>query len=155
MKAVARLVGLSDAGEGLPIASLGEPAQQLRVELASSASAVMVDVDIDTGLGRPLEGGQALQRLPIRKTDDLIIPLEDEQFVCGAKHIDARSHFGNGRDVDFPTDRCGLHKGAVDRQGPRRHPVLMPDARHYRLLPCHHFPTDGPAAVSGMRVDAI
>jgi hypothetical protein len=67
MKAVARLVGFSDAGEGLPIASLGEPAQQLRVELASSASAVMVDVDIDTGLGRPLEGSQALQRCPYAK----------------------------------------------------------------------------------------
>jgi hypothetical protein len=44
----------------------------------------MVDVDIGTSLGRPLEGSQALQRLPIRKTDDLIIPLEDEQFVGGA-----------------------------------------------------------------------
>jgi hypothetical protein len=79
--AVARLVGLSDAGEGLPIASLGEPAQQLRVELASSARAVMVDVDIDTSLGRPLEGSQARQRLPIRKTDDMVISLEDKPFV--------------------------------------------------------------------------
>jgi hypothetical protein len=97
-------------------APLGEPSQQLRVELASSASAVMVDVDIDTGLGRPLEGSQALQRLPTRKTDALIISLEDEPFVGGAKPIDARSHVGNGRDVDFPTDRCGLDIGAVDRQ---------------------------------------
>jgi hypothetical protein len=61
---------------------------------------MMVDVDIDTGLGRPLEGGQALQWLPIRKADDLIISLEDEPFVGGTKPIDARSHFGNGRDVD-------------------------------------------------------
>ena len=67
MKAVAGLVGLGDTGEGLPVAALGEPAQQLRVELASSAGAVMVDVDIDTGLSRPLEGGQALQWLPIAK----------------------------------------------------------------------------------------
>jgi hypothetical protein len=50
---------LGDAGEGLPVAPLGEPAQQLRVELASSAGAVMVDVDIDTGLSPRLEGGQA------------------------------------------------------------------------------------------------
>ena len=27
-----------------------------------------------------------------------------------------RSHVGNGRDVDFPTDRGGLDIGAVDRQ---------------------------------------
>jgi len=37
---------LGDAGEGLPGAPLGDPAQQLRVELASSAGAVMGDVDI-------------------------------------------------------------------------------------------------------------
>jgi len=37
---------LGDAGEGLSVAPLGEPAQQLRVELASSAGAVMGDVDI-------------------------------------------------------------------------------------------------------------
>jgi hypothetical protein len=93
MKAFARLVGLSDAGEGLPTASLGEPAQQLRVDLASSASAVMVEDDIDTSLGRPLEGSQALQRLPICKTDDLIVSLEDEQFVerhACRRHIVAR-----------------------------------------------------------------
>jgi hypothetical protein len=98
-------------------ATLGEPAQQLRVELASSASAVMVDVDIETGLRRPLEGSQALQRLAtLGKTDDLVISLEDEPFVGGAKPIDARSHLTNGRDVDFPIDRCGLDIGAVDRQ---------------------------------------
>jgi hypothetical protein len=35
---------LGDAGEGLPVASLGEPAQQLHVELASFAGAgVRVD----------------------------------------------------------------------------------------------------------------
>ena len=76
MKAVAGVVGLSDAGEGLPAPALGEPAQQLRVELTSCAGAVMVDVDIDTGLSRPLEGSQALQWLPIRNADDLIIPLK-------------------------------------------------------------------------------
>ena len=37
---------LGDAGEGLSVAPLGEPAQQLRVELSSSAGAVMGDVDI-------------------------------------------------------------------------------------------------------------
>jgi hypothetical protein len=101
--------------KALPIA-LGEPAQQLRAELASCAGAVTVDVDIDTGLSRPLEGSQALQWLPIREADDLIISLEDEPFVGGTKPIDARSHFGNGRDVDFPTDRCVLDVGAVNRQ---------------------------------------
>ena len=90
MKAGAGLVGLGDAGEGLPVAALGEPAQQLRVELASSAGAVMVDVDIDTGLSRPLEGGQALQWLPIRKADDLVISLEDEPIV-GARSPSMRA----------------------------------------------------------------
>jgi hypothetical protein len=94
---------------------LGEPAQQLRVELASSAGAVMVDVDIDTGLSRPLEGGQALQWLPIRKADDLVISLEDEPIVGGAEPIDARSHLISGRDVDFPTDRCVLDVRAINR----------------------------------------
>ena len=67
MKAVAGRVGLSDAGEDLPVAALGEPPQQLRAELASCAGAVIIDVDIDAGLGRPLEGSQALHRLAIRK----------------------------------------------------------------------------------------
>ena len=116
MKAVAGLVGLGDAGEGLPVAALGEPAQQLSVELASCAGAVMVDVDIDTGLSRPLEGSQALQWLPIRKADDLIISLEDEPFVGGAEPIDARSHLISGRDFDLPTDRRVLDVGAVNRQ---------------------------------------
>jgi hypothetical protein len=116
MKAVAGLVGLGDAGEGLPVAALGEPAQQSRLELASSAGAMMVDVDIDTGLGRPLEGGQALQWLPIRKADDPINSLEDEPFVGSAEPTDARSHLSSGRDVDFPTDRCVLDEGAVNRQ---------------------------------------
>jgi|GEM_PF-6168688 hypothetical protein len=82
MKAVAGLVGLSDAGEDVPIPALGEPPQQLRVELASPAGTVMGDVDIDTGLDRRLEGGQPLQWLPIRKADDLLIPREDEPFVA-------------------------------------------------------------------------
>jgi hypothetical protein len=38
--------GLADAGEGLPVAPLGEPAQELRVELASSAGAVMDGADV-------------------------------------------------------------------------------------------------------------
>jgi hypothetical protein len=50
MKAVAGLVGLSDAGEDLPVAPRGEPPEQLRVQLASCAGAVMVNVDLDTGL---------------------------------------------------------------------------------------------------------
>ena len=41
--------------------------EQLRVELATSASAVVLNVDIHTGLSGPLEGSQALQRLPIHK----------------------------------------------------------------------------------------
>ena len=82
MKAVAGLVGLGDTGEGLPVAALGEPAQQL----------------------------------PIRKTDGLIISLEDESFVGGAKPIDARSHLTNGWDVDLPTDGGVLDVGAVNRQ---------------------------------------
>jgi len=104
------------ASEDLPVAALGEPPQQLRLELASCAGAVMVDVDIDAGLGRPLEGGQALRRLPIGKADDPIVSLEDKPFVGGAKPTGARSHFGDGRDVDFPTDRGVLDAGAVNRQ---------------------------------------
>ena len=61
---MAGLVGLGDGSEDLPVAALGEPPQQLRVELASRAGAVMVHVDVDTGLSRPLEGNQALQWLP-------------------------------------------------------------------------------------------
>jgi hypothetical protein len=103
-------------GEGLPVAALGEPAQQLRVELASSAGAVMVVVHIDTGLSRPLERNQTLQWLPISKADDLVTSLEYEPFVGGAEPTDARSHLTNGRDVDFPTDRCVLDVGTVNRQ---------------------------------------
>jgi len=116
MKAVAGLVRLSDAGEGLPIAALGKPPQHLRVELASCAVAVMAVVHIDTGLSRPLEGNQTLQWLPIRKADDLVTSLEDEPFVGGAKPIDARSHLTNGRDVDLPTDGGVLDVGTVNRQ---------------------------------------
>jgi hypothetical protein len=67
MKAVAGLVGLSDAGEGVPIAALGEPAQQPRVELASSAGAVMGNVDIYTGFGRPLEAANRFSGCPYAK----------------------------------------------------------------------------------------
>lgn len=54
MKAVAGHVGLSDAEEDLPIAALGEPPQQLSAQIASRAGAVMVGIDIATGLSRPL-----------------------------------------------------------------------------------------------------
>ena len=37
---------------GLPVAPLGEPARQLCVELASSAGAVMGDVDIPVSVAR-------------------------------------------------------------------------------------------------------
>jgi hypothetical protein len=63
-----------------------------------------------------LEGGQALQRLPIREADDLVILLEDEPIVGGAEPIDARSHLTKGRDVDFPTDGCVLDVGSLHRQ---------------------------------------
>jgi hypothetical protein len=71
------------------VAPLGEPSQQLRAQLATSAGASRLNVDRDTGLSGALEGDQALQRLPIRKTDDLIISLEDEPFVGGAKPMAA------------------------------------------------------------------
>jgi hypothetical protein len=116
MKAVAGLVGLSDAREGSPVAALGEPPQQLRAELASCAGAVMVVVHIDTGLSRPLESNQTLQWLPIRKANDLSVSLEDEPLVGGAEPIDARSHLTNGWDVDLPTDGGVLDVGAVNRQ---------------------------------------
>ena len=103
-------------------------------------------------LGEP---SRQLQRLPMRKTDDLTISLEDEPFVGGAKPINTRSHVGDGRDVDSPTDHCGLDIGAVDRQARGGIPVLTPDGGHCGVQLCHHFPTDGSAAVSGMRVDAI
>jgi len=44
---------LGDAGEGLSVAPLGEPAQQLRVELSSSAGTVMGDVDIPVSASPP------------------------------------------------------------------------------------------------------
>ena len=65
----------------LPIAALGEPPQQLREQIASRAGAVMVGIDIDTGLSRPLEGRELLQWLPIRKANDLSVSLEDEPLV--------------------------------------------------------------------------
>jgi hypothetical protein len=88
----------------------------MRGELAASAGAVMVDIEIDTGLSRPLEGCQALQWPTIRKADDLIISLEYEPFVGGAEPTDARGHLTNGRDIDFPADRCVLDVGAVNLQ---------------------------------------
>jgi len=63
-----------------------------------------------------LEGGQALQWLPMREADDLIISLEDEPFLGGAERTDAGSDLTNGRDVDVPTDGCVLDAGALNRQ---------------------------------------
>jgi len=63
-----------------------------------------------------LEGGKALQWLPVREADDLIISLEDEPFSGGAERTDAGSDLVIGRDVDFPTDGCVLDVGAVNRQ---------------------------------------
>ena len=51
MEAVAGLVGLGDAGEGSSIAALGDAPQQLGVELAADAGAVVVGADIDAGFG--------------------------------------------------------------------------------------------------------
>jgi hypothetical protein len=99
-----------DAGEGSWVAPLGEPAQKLRVELASSAGAGDGRCR-HTGLGRPLEGGQAPRWLPTREADDLIISLEDEPFLGGAERTDAGSDLTKGRDVDFPTDGCVLALG--------------------------------------------
>jgi hypothetical protein len=89
---------LGDAGEGLRGAPLGEPAQQLR------CSARLLRRRGDgrcrhTGLGRPSEGGQALQWLPIREADDLIISVEDEPFLGAAER----------------TDGCVLDVGALNR----------------------------------------
>jgi hypothetical protein len=101
---------------GLPVAALGEPPQQLHVELASYAGAVMVAVDIATGLSRPLESGHALQSLPIRKADDLFISLEYEPFVGGAEPIDARSHLIESRDVELQRTAAaaGLQTASLD-----------------------------------------
>jgi hypothetical protein len=95
-------LGLGDAGEGLPVAALGESTQQLTKKFASCACAVMVDIDIDTGFRRPSEGGEALQWLPAGEADDLIITFEDEPFVGATEPIDARSHLVNGRGRRFP-----------------------------------------------------
>src|SRR5208283_4008006 len=105
MKTVAGLVGLGDAGEGAPIAALGEPTQQSRVQLAATAGTVMIDVDIDAGLGRPLVGSQAIECVSVGEADDPITAFEDEPFVGVAGGGDARSHLSYGRDFDFPTDR--------------------------------------------------
>jgi hypothetical protein len=83
------------------VAPVGEPSQQLRVQLATSAGAVTLNVDIDTGLSGPLERSKAL--------------LEYEPFVGGVEPSDARSHLTNGRDVDFPTDGGVQDAGAVAR----------------------------------------
>jgi hypothetical protein len=120
MKSVAGLVRLSDAGEGSSIATLGESAQQLRVQFAAAAGAVMVDVDIDTGLSRPLEGTQALQRLSVGEADDLILAFQDEPFVGGAQSGDTRSHLLYRRHFDFPTDGRVLDVGAVNRHAGAR-----------------------------------
>jgi hypothetical protein len=69
-----------------------------------------------TSLGRPLEGGQALQSPPIREADDLIISFEDEPFLGDAERTDAGSDLTKGRDVDVPTEGCVLDAGAPDRQ---------------------------------------
>jgi hypothetical protein len=63
-----------------------------------------------------LEGGRALQWLPIREADDLIISLVDEPLLGGGERADAGSDLTKGRDVDFPTDGCVLDVGAVNRQ---------------------------------------
>jgi hypothetical protein len=76
---------LGDAGEGLPIAPLGEPAQQ---ELRVCGRVLRRRGDgrcRHAGLGRPLEGGQALQWLPIREADNLIVSLEDGRVLGGVE----------------------------------------------------------------------
>src|SRR6516162_10917550 len=75
----------------------------------------MVDVDVDTGFSRPLEGSQTLQWLPVCEADDLIIAFQDEPFMGFAEPGDTRSHLTCGRDLDFPTDRRVLDIGAVNR----------------------------------------
>src|ERR1700724_278268 len=52
METVAGLVGLGDAGEGLPVGALGESTQQLTKKFASCAGAVMGDVDIPVSVAR-------------------------------------------------------------------------------------------------------
>ncbi len=84
MKAVAGLVGLGDAGEGSPIAALGEPVQQLPVEFAAAADTLMVDGDIDTGLSRPLVGSPGIECVRGGVAEDLIVTFEDEPFVSVA-----------------------------------------------------------------------
>src|ERR1700744_3905351 len=75
----------------------------------------MVDVDIDTGFSRPLEGSQTLQWLPVCEAGDPTIAFQDEPFMGFAEPGDTRSHLTYGRDLDFPTDRRVLDIGAVDR----------------------------------------
>jgi hypothetical protein len=52
METVAGLVGLGDAGEGLPVGALGEATQQLTKKFASCAGAVMGDVGIPVSVAR-------------------------------------------------------------------------------------------------------
>src|ERR1700744_855947 len=77
VEAVAGVIGQSDAGEGLPAATFGECAPQVHIQRGSCATAVLVGVNVDAGFSRPLEAGQALQRLPVGKADDLAVALQD------------------------------------------------------------------------------
>jgi hypothetical protein len=65
------VVELGDAGDGLPVGALGESMQQLtkKVRVLRRRGDGRCP---HTSLGRPLEGGQALQGLPMREADDLI-----------------------------------------------------------------------------------
>ena len=140
MKPIAGVVGLSDAGEGLLVAARGESAQQLSIEFASSAGAVMADVHIDTGLNGPLEGSQALEWLAVRESDDLLFKLEDKPFVGGAETGDTSGHLGYRWDVNFPADRGVLDVGAVNRSAGsgilcRSRTHATPGCFHLRHLP--------------------
>jgi hypothetical protein len=83
---------LGDPTEGLPVAPLGELAQQLRVERASSAGAVTGDVGISVSVA------------------------QGESSLSGAGRTDAVDDLTRGRGLDFPTDGCVLDVGAVNRQ---------------------------------------
>jgi hypothetical protein len=93
---------------------LGEPAQGLRVEVASSAGAAMGDVDMPVPVAR-WTAARRFSGCPC-KTDDLIVSLEDEPVLGGAEphRCGQRSHQRSG--VDFATDGCVLQVGAANRQ---------------------------------------
>jgi hypothetical protein len=119
------------AGRSIRISSV----QQIELH-PGHVGAVILNVDMHTGLSGPLERSRRFSGCR-RKPDDPIISLEDDPFAGGAKPSDARSHLTTvGTSISL-TDGGVQHTGAVDRQA--RGGILCRSRTHATAACCRAF----------------